>query len=865
MTIEFECACGKRLTAKDEFAGRRLRCPGCQSALTIPNAASKVPPVVGIDILKTAIAAMRPAAPKEAPKEASRAPQSAPAPAPPQPPPTRPAVALPVQGAAAPKSAAPADRSSASDNRTTANRTAATRVFISHSTRDRAFVEDQIVHLLRNHGLDPWYSTDDIQAGDLWQRKISEALKECDWFLVVISCDSVRSKWVQFEIAWAIQNCADRIAPILIDDSSPQDLMFYLSSIQHIDFRTDLEGAKRKLLTRFGVAGDRIIKLGPSIAERRQQRDEEDRQRREQLSKQGPGTSPRIHLMRVLERDPVPSGTDSVHVLLKLLPTGGGLHRRSWPIHHLLVVSVSPSMYLRDNCDSTRFERLQQALPGALSKLGPEDTVSIIAFAHDARVVLAATCAGTASGRDKIVNALRRADQADVDQGGHDLSEGLELALQQAESLGGWRSILVFTDDETSNESRCRTLAKRCPERKVQLTLIGVGTDWHAELIKDMARLSSGKWLYIDTKSPAASQRVIGEELEPIFIAPFSAAELHVRTMGAAVSGMWRVTPEPAVLRAQKIEPKHWTVSLGTMENETPQHFLVRLRLDIATSGLYLLGCFEVIYTGDFGQTESTGEWPVEASVGKGEAGEVRGEVARGIAAIRLFEVNDDAANLRTCPSCGSSLVPNSVACMDCGHLLIGVPSAPGGDRPKICVNTSCGVANPPDERHCRSCKVALPEFPGTVLHGRYELKKLLKIGGFAAIYLAMDLRSQKEVVIKDMICPDPAEFAIRSNFMRREVEILRALDAVPIFARVYDFIHEGALARIVMEFIRGRDLIDILEGNGNRPFAFDTVVRWGLIMCDGLTAMHSMRPPILHRDIKPDNSCFATTRRRSA
>jgi hypothetical protein len=37
MSIAFECSCGKKMSAKEEFAGRRLRCPDCQRVLTIPK------------------------------------------------------------------------------------------------------------------------------------------------------------------------------------------------------------------------------------------------------------------------------------------------------------------------------------------------------------------------------------------------------------------------------------------------------------------------------------------------------------------------------------------------------------------------------------------------------------------------------------------------------------------------------------------------------------------------------------------------------------------------------------------------------------------------------------------------------------
>src|SRR5262249_56185602 len=127
--------------------------------------------------------------------------------------------------------------------------------------------------------------------------------------------------------------------------------------------------------------------------------------------------------------------------------------------------------------------------------------------------------------------------------------------------------------------------------------------------------------------------------------------------------------------------------------------------------------------------------------------------------------------------------------------------------------------------------------------------------GGWGGVYVAVDAKhGNRPVAIKDMICAAPQEFAIRLNFFRREAEILRSLESLPIVPRVYDFIQQGQAAHLVLEFIRGQDLLKLMEANGNKPFPIDQVIDWGKSICDVLTHMHGQSPPLIHRDLKPDN-----------
>ena len=208
------------------------------------------------------------------------------------------------------------------------------------------------------------------------------------------------------------------------------------------------------------------------------------------------------------------------------------------------------------------------------------------------------------------------------------------------------------------------------------------------------------------------------------------------------------------------------------------------------------------------------------------------------------------------CPGCSASIKSGSQACPECGYVLASDTALEDTEAvPNLCPNESCGVANPPDERHCQRCGSPLPYPAGTVLHGRYRVDKLIAIGGFSAVYLAGDLQNGgKPVAIKDMISNEPQEFQVRLAFFQREAEILKALAKLPTVPRFYGFYREGNSAQLVLEYIPGQDLLRMLEANSNAPFPFEQVIGWGREVCDVLSHMHEHSPPIVHRDIKPEN-----------
>lgn len=124
-------------------------------------------------------------------------------------------------------------------------------VFISHSSRDRHFVEQNIVSLLRDNAVPTWYSPEDIKTASQWERSIRDALSSCSWFLFVMTPESLKSEWVYAEVSWAIKHRIERFIPVLAKSCDWEDFHLRIRTIQYLDFRTDTASAGERLLRVF--------------------------------------------------------------------------------------------------------------------------------------------------------------------------------------------------------------------------------------------------------------------------------------------------------------------------------------------------------------------------------------------------------------------------------------------------------------------------------------------------------------------------------------------------------------------------------------------------------------------------------------
>lgn len=128
------------------------------------------------------------------------------------------------------------------------------QVFISHATRDRKSA-DRIAKVLRQSGIPVWYSRLHLGGAEQWQQKIGQALKRCDWFLVILSPAAVKSMWVNRELAYALmqKRYEDRIVPVLLRDCEHEALSWTLATFQMVRFNTGFTAGCRELLRVWGL------------------------------------------------------------------------------------------------------------------------------------------------------------------------------------------------------------------------------------------------------------------------------------------------------------------------------------------------------------------------------------------------------------------------------------------------------------------------------------------------------------------------------------------------------------------------------------------------------------------------------------
>lgn len=181
----------------------------------------------------------------------------------------------------------------------------------------------------------------------------------------------------------------------------------------------------------------------------------------------------------------------------------------------------------------------------------------------------------------------------------------------------------------------------------------------------------------------------------------------------------------------------------------------------------------------------------------------------------------------------------------------------------RFCPN--CGAANDKMQTRCFACDQLLPtdddDEPvqqAALLQGRYRLGALLGSGGYSAVYRGRDTRDgEREVAIKQIALRGlSTEQTIEAtNTFHREIQALCTLSH-PQVPHLLDHFSDQGHWYLVLDFIQGVTLEEYLRQRQaqHKPLHLEEILAMALHLCRVLEYLHSRHPPLIFRDLKPDN-----------
>ena len=204
------------------------------------------------------------------------------------------------------------------------------------------------------------------------------------------------------------------------------------------------------------------------------------------------------------------------------------------------------------------------------------------------------------------------------------------------------------------------------------------------------------------------------------------------------------------------------------------------------------------------------------------------------------------------CPSCGHENPDDASFCSECGNSF----AADGA-----CIG--CGRSNPASAKFCHSCGRRLgedalvtrtpppaPALPASFADGRYQVQRFLGEGGKKLVYLAHDTKLDGDVAIA-LIKTEGLD-AEGLTRVRREAQAMGRLRDHPHIVTVLDIGDEDVQPYIVLEFMAGGSLEELLEQAADHRLPLDDALRIAGQVCQALEHAHGRG--IIHRDLKPGN-----------
>ena len=139
----------------------------------------------------------------------------------------------------------------------------------------------------------------------------------------------------------------------------------------------------------------------------------------------------------------------------------------------------------------------------------------------------------------------------------------------------------------------------------------------------------------------------------------------------------------------------------------------------------------------------------------------------------------------------------------------------------------------------------------GSLVDGKYKILSKVGQGGMSVVYMAINEKANKTWAVKEVRKDGVLDFEAVKQGLVAETDILKKLSH-PNLPSIIDVIDNDDSFIIIMDYIQGNSLNKALKEYGAQPQ--DYVIEWAKQLCDVLGYLHSRKPPIIYRDMKPSN-----------
>lgn len=257
------------------------------------------------------------------------------------------------------------------------------------------------------------------------------------------------------------------------------------------------------------------------------------------------------------------------------------------PLNLCLVLDHSGSM------QGTPLETVKQAAIALIEKLNPQDRLSVIAFDHQAKVIIDNQAVDNLNLIKQKINQL----QAD---GGTSIDEGLKLGLQEIAKGQQNRvsQLLLLTDGENEHGSndRCLKLAQLASECNITLNTLGFGSNWNQNVLEAISDSANGSLSYIEFPEQAVTefQKVFTRMQSVGLTNAYLLFELNPDVRLAELKPIAQVAPETIEL-SYLVEEGQYIVRLGDIMTQE-RVILVNLYLGKLAMGNQAIATVKVKY-----------------------------------------------------------------------------------------------------------------------------------------------------------------------------------------------------------------------------------------------------------------------------